>query len=168
VTLTPEQRTYALASFVVIPAVANTVINGVLGWATFRGVGAVPLWSMGPAVGSDLVGTCLFLPFITCLIVTPLTRRHVRNGMVAPFVGLDLPSWLRLGPPRALARGALLGAACLAIVGGATAVALSALGVGPLTLTPLLFLKVAFSVLLGLLVTPVIGLRALADPAPAG
>ena len=166
-TLTSEQRTYALASFVVIPAVANTVINGVIGWATFRGVDAIPLWSTGPAVGSDLVGTCLFLPLFTCLIVTPLTRRHVRNGMVAPLLGLDLPSWLRWGPRGAFARGVLLGVACLAIVGGATAVALSALGVGPLTLTPLLLLKVVFSVLLGLLVTPVIGLRALADPAPA-
>ena len=165
-TLTPEQRTYAIVSFVAVPAIANAVINGALGWATFRSLGAVPLWSIGPAIGPDLVGTTLLLPLITCLIVTPLTRRHVRNGMVTPLPAPKLQGWLGWGPHGALARGALLGGACLAILGGATAVVLSALGVGPLTLTPLLALKVVFSVLLGLLVTPLIGLRALADPVP--
>lgn len=168
--LTGDQRAYALVSFVAVPAVANALINGVLGWATLRGASVIPMWSLGPAIGPDLLGTCFFLPLITCLIVTAITHKHRREGRVTPLRARDaafarsLPGGSSVG---AFKRGLLLGVLALPAAGGATISIFWMLGVDELPLGSLLVFKVIFSVLLGCLVTPVIGLLALADPEPA-
>jgi hypothetical protein len=166
--LTPEQRSYAIVAFGIGPAVANALINGLLGWATFRGVEHVPIWSTGPSVGPDTLGTCFFLPFLTCLIATALTRRDRRQGKVAPLAAFP-PSLqvLRrtLGPlfRRALA----IGLAMFVVVGGLVLAGLSSLDTATMPHGRFLAFKIGFAVALGLVVTPPIGLLALADPLPA-
>jgi hypothetical protein len=162
--LSPAQRSYAMASFVVVPAVANTVINGAVGWLTFGAVERIPMWGLDTAIGPDLLGTCLFLPLITCLIVTALTRKHVRQGTVDPLVGSDVPDWAGFAPRGALGRGLLLGLVSIVAAGGGTLAVLWIVDVGAMDLAPLLVLKVLFAVALGLVVTPIIGILALADP----
>ncbi len=167
VLLSRSQLSYALVGFVLVPAMANFVINGLIGWAIFRNADVVPLWGLGPSVGPDLLGTCFFLPFITCFVVTPLTWRHIRRGTVEPLRELSaVPTWARGALRPVLRRAALLGLASLLVVGGVALASLSALGVSQVGLVPFLVFKVAFSVLLGLVVTPLIGLLALADPVP--
>lgn len=165
--LSPAQLRYALVSFALIPAVANTAINGLIGWVMFRGVALVPVWGLGPSVGPDTLGTCFFLPMFTCLIVTPLTWRHMRRGVVEPLGELAaVPTWARRTLRPLLRRAALLGLACFLVVGPVVWASLSLVGAGEIALAPFLAFKVAFSVLLGLGVTPIIGFFALSDPVP--
>ena len=165
--LSPSQRNYVLVAFALVPAAVNSVINGLLGWAMFRDADFVPLWGFGPSVGPDTLGTCFFLPLITCFVVTPLTWRHIRRGAVEPLREFRaVPTWARSALRPVAWRAALLGFASFLVVGTVVVGGLSVLGVSQVALVPFLVFKVAFSVLLGLVVTPLIGLLALADPVP--
>jgi hypothetical protein len=162
--MTSAQRRYAIVSFVIGPAVANALINGLLGWATFRGVRHVPIWGLGPSVGPDTLGTCFFLPFFTCLIVTAVTRRHVRRGQVPPLV--EVPVVLRtlqgaLG--RLVGRALAVGLTTFVVVGGFVSAVSMSLDTETMTYGSFLTFKIGFSVALGLVVTPPLGLLALAD-----
>ncbi|MFQ5665812.1 MAG: hypothetical protein ACE5I7_05200 [Candidatus Binatia bacterium] len=163
--LSPDQRRYLLLGQCAVPFALNFVINGLIGWGMFRGVAPVPVWGMNSSAGPDTLGTCFFLPAITCLIVTGIVRRHTRRGTVAPLVApASLPRWLRTFHRPLARRAFVLGATCLAVVGGAVAAVLLASGVSEVPHTPFLWFKAAFSAVLGGAVTPAIGLLALADP----
>jgi hypothetical protein len=160
--LTAEQRGYIIVGHCLLAIAINVGINGLIGWLTFRGVDPVPIWGVESSGGPDLIGTSLFLPAITCLIVTPIVRRHVRAGKVAPITAA-LPGWLRPFRRRLPARAAFFGLAGLAGVGGAVAAALLTLGPDAMPLATFLGIKVAYSGALGGLVQPMIGVVALSD-----
>src|SRR5262245_37741695 len=77
-------RRYLLVEQCVGSAVVNFAINAAIAWALFRGLERVPLWGDQSIMG-DTVATSVILPFITALIVTPLARREVRTGRLAPL-----------------------------------------------------------------------------------
>ena len=163
--LNAAQRGYLLVGQVIVPAVINLVLNGAIGFAMFRGASEIPLLGRQSIVG-DTLGTCFFLPAITCLIVTPIVRGHVKKGTAEPMRGA-LPGWLaafrRALVPRALA----LGLAVVVLVGGLVLALFGVLGVESLPFATFLTFKAVFAGLLGGLVTPLIALLALADrPAP--
>lgn len=149
-----------------MPAVINLVLNGAIGFAMFRGASEIPLLGSQSIVG-DTLGTCFFLPAITCLmIVTPIVRGHVKKGTAEPMRGA-LPRWLaafrRALVPRALA----LGLAVMVLAGSLVLTLFAVLGVESLPFAPFLTFKAVFAGLLGGCVTPLIALLALADrPAP--
>lgn len=161
-----DQRRYLLVAHCAGAFSINFALNGAIGFLAFRGVDPVPTWAVASAAGPDLVGTCLFLPAITCWIVTGIVRRHARSGRVTPLAG-PLPRLLApFGRPLA-SRALLFGVAGLALAGGPLALGLVILGPESIALSPFLWSKAAFSAVLAGLVTPLIGLVALADPAPA-
>lgn len=159
--LSAAQRGYLLVGQVIVPAVINLVLNFALGFATFRGTPEVPLLGSQSIVG-DTLGTCFFLPAITCLIVTPIVRGHVRKGTAEPLRGA-LPGWLGAFRHALVPRALALGLAGVALAGGLALVLLAALGVESLAFGPFLGFKAVFAGLLGALVTPLIALLALAD-----
>lgn len=165
--LSSNQRQYLLVGQCVIPFVINFVLNGLIGLAVFRGVNPVPTWGVESSAGPDLIGTCFFLPAITCLIVTPIVRRHVRKGEVERVSGPEnLPSWLRPFQRSLWARAFLFGLAGLGVIGTFAAAALAVVAPAQFELTPFLWLKASFSGVLGGVVTPLIGLVALAEADP--
>jgi hypothetical protein len=165
--LSPNQRQYLLFAQGFIPFVFNFVLNGLIGLAVFRGVNPVPTWGVESSAGPDLIGTCFFLPAITCLIVTPIVRRHIRAGVVERVSGSEgLPSWLRLFQRSLAARAVLFGLAGVAVIGTLVAAVLLAAGPAQFGLTPFVWLKASFSGVLGGAVTPIIGLVALAEAEP--
>ena len=162
--LSSRQRQYLLVGQCLVPFAVNFVLNGLIGLAVFRGLNSVPTWALTPSAGPDTIGTCFFLPAITCLVVTPIVRRHIKRGMVEPLPGsLNLPVWLQPFqvslPRRALSFGLL----CLVLVGGLVAAAFLSVGSAAFSLTFFLWFKASFSALLGAAVTPLIGLVALAE-----
>jgi|SRR5262245_473264 len=162
--LSAAQRGYLFIGQMIVPAVINLVLNGLIAWAMFRGASEVPLFGQQSIVG-DTLGTCFFLPAITCLIVTPIVRGHVRKGM-AERLGA-LPAWLAPFQRGLVARALALGLAGVAVAGSFAVVALLVLGVQTLAFTPFVVAKAVFAGVLGALVTPLIALLALADrPAP--
>jgi len=163
-TLSSGQRRYLLVFQCMVPLAINFVLNGIIGFVVFRGVDPVPTWGIESSAGPDLIGTCFFLPAITCLIVTPLVRGHVRSGMVERASRPeDLPAWLQPFRRSLPIRALLFGFVGIALVGGAVAAGLLSAGPGQFGLNSFLWVKASFSAALGAAVTPIIGLVALAE-----
>ena len=79
----PHQR-FLLIEQGAVPTVFNFALNGAIAWALFRSAEEVPLWGES-SVGVDLLATAFLLPFLTCLIVSAIVARHVRDGKVPPL-----------------------------------------------------------------------------------
>ena len=144
-----------------VPTLFNLVLNGAIAWALFRSATHVPLWGES-SLGVDLLATAFLLPFLTCLIVSPLVRRHVRHGKVPPLPPAQLPhsGWAERS---ALQRALALGAA--GVVFGALPLvwALSLAQAQPLAVHSFVAFKAVWAALLALAVTPVVGWWALAS-----
>lgn len=163
--LSAGQRGYLLVGQVVLPAVINLVLNGAIGFAMFRGASEVPFLGQQSIVG-DTLGTCFFLPAITCLIVTPIVRGHVKKGAAEPLRGA-LPGWLEAFRRTLVPRALGLGLAGVVVAGAIALASFALLGVESLAFGPFLGFKALFAAVLAALVTPLIALLALSDrPAP--
>jgi hypothetical protein len=144
--------------------VLNFFMNGAAAWLTFPPVPSLPFWTRGNCAAFDTLGTSFFLPLVTCLVLTPLTRRSLSpRGAVPALDRAALPSFARWLPANMLARGAALGALSMATVAHATILAGIALGAGALGRGDMALYKAVYTAILGGLVTPLLGLRALAD-----
>lgn len=144
--------------------VLNFFMNGAAAWVTFPPVPSLPFWTRGNCAAFDTLGTSFFLPLVTCLVLTPLTRRALApRGAVPGLPRASLPRYARWLPENLLARGAALGAVSMATVAHATILAGIALGAGALTRGDMAIYKAVYTAALGALVTPLLGLRALAD-----
>ena len=165
--LSSLQRQYLLVAQCVIPFVINFVLNGVIGLLMYRGVDPVPTWGVESSAGPDLIGTCFILPAITCLVVTPLVRRDIRLGKVERATqSQHVPGWLRLFQRPLAIRALFFGLASVMTVGGLAAAVLLSAGPVEFGHSFFLWLKASFGALLGGVVTPIIGLVALAEGEP--
>ncbi len=168
--MSPEHKRFLLVEQGVGSVVVNLAINGLIAFLMFRGAAAVPLWGQ-QSIAGDTIGTTFFLPLITCLIVTPLARRQVLAGRVAPAVGT--PLGLQWMPSRTLWRGATLGVISAVAVAPPAIAALVALGVAQQSFWGFVAFKAVFAAALGAVVTPLIALWAIAgngcqsQPVPA-
>jgi hypothetical protein len=158
VSVSPALRRYLLLEHGVGSAVFNFVLNGVIAWLLFRGVADVPLWGQ-QSIAGDTIGTTLLLPLFTCLIVTPLVRRHLRArdlGVIGWSPTADaLLRWL---PTSTFRRGLLLGAACVVAVAPLAIGTLTALGIAGLPFWGFVTFKAGFAAALALTVQPMIAL----------
>lgn len=160
--LSPAHRKLLLAQALGSVAM-NVPLNGALAWLTFPPIAAMPLWARGPCVAFDTFGTSFFLPLITCLILTPITRRLVRTGVVPPKPREELPALVRFWPENFVGRGALVGLLSAFTVGLPTLVALTLAGAQEMTRGEMAIYKAVYTMILGVIVTPLFGLRAVAD-----
>jgi len=146
-------------------AIFNLLLNAGIAWLMFRQHDSVPFWGR-ESIAGDTLGTCFFLPLFTALIVTPLVRRRIRAGTIEPLHWTRAShAWLGWLPAGTFKRGAVLGLACLAVVGPLTLLLLARASVDALALVPFITFKALFAALLALVVTPVISIWALAVPA---
>lgn len=166
--LNAAQRTFILHEQTIVPAVFNLALNAGLGWVLFRQLQQVPLWG-DPSLAGDIVGTLFFLPFVTCLVVTPLVKRAARAGKV---------QWLSIAPgehpvlrlfPRSLwLRAAFVGFGSVLLLGAPLIGLLAALGVEGWSVGTTVIAKGLYAALIAALVTPYLALYALAGgDAPA-
>ncbi len=146
--------------------VLNVPLNGGAAWATFPPIDALPVFARGNCVAGDTIGTSFFLPLVTCLILTAIVRRLLRGGGIVPLARADLPGFVRFLPANFVGRGALVGLLSALSVGVLTLVLLSVLGPESMTRGQVAVYKAVYTAILGILVTPLFGYRALADVAP--
>ena len=160
-----------------VTAIVNVAVTAVVAWVTVGGVHRVPLWSTEKtSMVSDSLGTLFTLPLITCLLATTAVRRDLRAGNLERISGLGRHQpLLALLPGSRLFRGIALGVACFGILALPVTLLLVAVDLGDLSSTGFVAYKVAFTVVLGAVVTPLVAVRAMADrldpaeraPAPA-
>ena len=159
--MSPEHRRFLLLEQGVGSALFNFVLNGAIAWLLFRSVERVPLWGQ-QSIAGDTIGTCFFLPFFTALIVTPLVRRRVRAGAVAPLEWTREThpplAWLPSGTAK---RGLVLGVICLLALGPLSVWVLGRVGVDELGFWAFVAFKATFAAALALLVTPLISIWAM-------
>lgn len=159
-----QHRRWIIINALLITAVVNLIINGVLAWFSVRTQHGVPIWGL-PAPGktnvlTDTVGTFFFLPLFTCLTCTTAVWREVRAGRMPRLEALAVPSRLAHGRLR---RGAVLGVLTAAIL-SPIAIAVLAIGrLGNVSPTQFVIYKMVLGVLLGAAVTPVIAVLAMTD-----
>ncbi|MBK8251245.1 MAG: hypothetical protein IPK82_01070 [Polyangiaceae bacterium] len=147
-------------------AVFNFFLNAATAYFTFPPIPSLPMFAKGNCVAGDTVGTSFFLPLITCLILTPVTKKIVKSQNIDLVKWSDLPAYARFGPSGAGARGALIGLICAFTIAPLTLGILSAAGFTEMTRFQVTLYKALYTVFLGILVTPVFAVRAFAGPQP--
>jgi hypothetical protein len=168
--LLPDQRRWIVLNGLLVTAAINLVANAVIARVSVGSAATVHLWGVPvldkPSTVIDTVGTFFFLPFVTCLSCTRAIGIERRRGRLSAFRLGDAGPWLRGLPERLLQRGLVLGAVCVAVLSPVALIALLVSGVGDMSRTSFVVYKAVLGVALGLVVTPVIALRAMADPLP--
>jgi len=163
----PElNRRWVLLNAVVATAAINAVVNAALAWLTAVGKGPVPLWAAplsGPSTGLDTVTTLFFLPLITCVLCSAAVRRDMRLGNLPPLDRTYLPGFLARTPEGLLQRGLVFGGCMTAALGPVAVLCLVAADFGDISVGTFVVYKAVLGVGLGLLVTPLIALRAMVD-----
>lgn len=141
----------------------NFFLNGGLAYLTFPPVDKLPLWARGNCIGGDTIGTGFFLPLITCLVLTNVVRRLLKDRKAEPLTRAALPWFVQFYPSNIVARGALCGFLSIALCALPTLLLLTMIGITAMGRGEVTFYKAIYTAVLGTLVTPLLGLRALAD-----
>jgi hypothetical protein len=170
--LSGEHRRYIFWQAIFGAAIVNLVLNAGIAWLSVQGEDSVPRWAVPildrPSTITDTVGTFFILPLLTTLIFTTLARRDIRHGKVESlgWTRASHPFLSRLPVPT-LRRGLMLGAITTALLAPPAVLAIVAIGVGDLSVGEFVTYKAVFGIVLGLVVTPIVALWALAEaPAP--
>jgi hypothetical protein len=169
--LSSAHRRWLLINAVIVATLANAVLTGGAAWLMSRGHSTVGLLSL-PLIGKpsslvDTLGTLFALPLITTLAVTRSVRREQRRGSLAELAPGYLPGRLGRLPVTALQRGLLLGAMCIAVLGPVASALLVGLASAGMSQPDFVLYKACLGASLGVVVTPLIAVFAMADPVPA-
>ncbi|MEZ6062926.1 MAG: hypothetical protein R3C19_21485 [Planctomycetaceae bacterium] len=165
--LTSSQRRYLVLYQCLLPMLINIVVCGLIGAVDYRGLNTLPVLEPPKSVAVDLAATSFLLPFLTCLIATPLVRRDIRRGTVSSLAKKDQQPSAGLPPARMplLLRALLIGGTGAVVVGSAAMIVVSMLPVPTVAVSKFLFWKLTFAGFYGAAVTPFIALLAMAEPA---
>lgn len=162
--VSPAHRRFLLLEQGFGAGVFNAAVNALIAWLSFRGTAVVPLWGQ-QSIGGDTIGTCFLLPLVTVLIATPVCRRRVRAGDLAPIAWTPMMrsvlGWLPTGTVR---RGIVAGAVTTVVAAPAMLLGLRWFGVVAWPLATFIAYKAVFGGLLGAAVTPLVALAAIAAP----
>lgn len=154
---------YLLIGQAVIPFFINIAVNVILGALTFWGQEWVATWSIDKGAVADSIGTCFFLPFITCLIATPIVRHQVAHGAVSRIPPTETPRWARMMSGPVILRAAKFGIAGLLLLAGPVFAAYSLLAGDSIETVRFIAIKATFAGVFGIFATPLIAFVALCD-----
>lgn len=143
------------------PTIPNLVINVLITWLINRSSSTIPVWG-AKSVAQDLMASGFLLPFLVCLIVSPLVARQVRSGKLPPLPLEQLPFWRWFRFP-VWVRGLYLG--ILGVLFGALPL-VWALSIGqarPFPVGSFILFKAVWASMLALLITPIVAWWALAN-----
>jgi hypothetical protein len=169
--LPSDHRRYLFWQAIVGAAIVNLVLNAGIAWLSTLNEHEVPRWAVPfvdrPSTITDTIGTFFILPLVTCLIFTTLAHREMREGKLEPLRWTRATHpFLRRLPAGMLRRGLAAGAITTVILGPLAVLAIIALDVGDLTIGEFVAYKAVLGVALGLFVTPILALWAIAEGPP--
>ena len=162
------QRRWLLTNALLVTAGINVILNALPAWVAARDLDNVPLWTVpligGTGLYTDTLGTLLILPFVTTLLCTTAVWHDRRRGRLPPLRLLPgRIAGLAALPPRRLPRAVVVSLATTSLLAGPAAAALAASAPEGLDSGAFIVYKTALGVCLGVVVTPLIALRAMAD-----
>lgn len=161
--LPPGVFRYLLVGQAVIPFFINLAVNAFLGMLAYRGQDTVMTWALDKGAVADSVGTCFFLPFITCLIATPIVRHQAGRGTVAHIPLADVPRWTQLMSGQLVLRAVRFGVVGIVVFAGPVYVAYNLFAGESIQTTRFIAIKAVFAAVLGILATPLIAYVAMCD-----
>jgi hypothetical protein len=148
-----------------IPLVINVIVNVALGVFTFSSADSVQTWATDKGAVADSIGTCFFLPFITCLIATPIVRFDVARGRVERIPATEMPQWLPLLSGPVILRALKFGLAGLLLLAGPVFGLYAMLSGDSMETSRFIAIKASFAGVFGFLVTPLIAIVEMVDTA---
>jgi hypothetical protein len=165
--LPAPHRRWIVVNAIFATALINLVVNGAVAWLFTLGQSDVPFWARPFSETStlgDTLGTIFVLPLITGLLCTLAVRREVAAGALEAIrPGAPFDSWLARLPPPGLRRDIAFGGIAFSVLALPVSVVLAAIDFGTLSCGQFVAFKVAFAIVLGALVTPLIAICAMAD-----
>jgi hypothetical protein len=148
-------------------AVVNLVINAAVGLMEARGQHRIPIWGISavhPSIITDSLGTLISLPLFTCLICT--TALH-RDGQLPKVEPAALGRLLSLAGVSLGRRAIRMAAITFVAIGPPMVLVLILVTRSGMTHTGFVIYHVALTVVLGVIVTPLVALLAMAaGPTP--
>jgi len=152
----------------VVTAFVNAALNATIAWVSSAGERSVPLVSIPlfqkASTLTDTLGMLFVLPFLTTLLETASIRREQGLGRLAPLrLGPAYARWLSRLPSRPLRRAAVFGLGCLVILGPICALLLFGTDFGRIAQSTFVLYMAIFGVSLGMVVTPLIAVAAMAE-----
>lgn len=159
----PAQRRFLIRDQILAVMVVNLVINGGIAWLSTIGRTHVPLWGL-TGIAADTLATSFLLPYLLCLIDTPLVRKKLARGELSSL-SIDWPAHpvLRWLPRSARARALRLGLFTLATLAPLTLGAIHLAGLAPMTAGRYLLFKTVYATLLAGPLAGIVGYAALAE-----
>lgn len=161
--LSRRQKKYLVINQCLFPIFLNFIINGAIGWLVFHKMTVVPMQNGVSSIASDTLLTCLLLPAITCLAVTPGVRKLVETGKLTSV--RELPLWLQPLNQSLLMKTLMFGVIGFSI-GFAALSMMTHFQVLSAPARQFIFAKALFAGILGGVVGPLITLLAMAQPSP--
>ncbi|HUC38237.1 MAG TPA: hypothetical protein VMR97_14075 [Acidimicrobiales bacterium] len=161
-----QNRRWLIVNAIAGTAVINFVVNAGLAWLGTLGLHKVPVWSIPllqkSSTAVDTLGTFFLLPVTTCLLCTLAVRTEQRRRGLPAIDQMFVGRAARL-PRHPLRRGVVLGAATAVVLSPLAGVALVVTHLGDVTTRGFILYAAVLGVALGLLVTPLVALLAMAD-----
>jgi hypothetical protein len=163
--LPAAHRRWIIINAVVIAAFINAALSALIAWGSAASEDDVPLWAAplvgGPSTAVDTVGTFFVLPFLTTLIITTVVRAELRHERLPPLG--EAPRWVERLPRTRVRRGAVIGLACMLVLGPPAVAILAAIDFGDISVGEFVLYKAIVGIVLGAIVTPPIALAAMRD-----
>jgi hypothetical protein len=167
----PEpNRRWLVVNGIFVTALINIMVNAAIDFASLGARDSVPMWGaplVGPSVLWTVVGTLFLLPLFTCALATGAIRRDIRRGSIERIEPDGAHGWNGRLPAGRWRRGAEIGGLAVIVLGPPTLLLLAILGFPGLDRGQYVAWQTAYAVLLGMIVTPLIALAAMADPEDA-
>jgi hypothetical protein len=158
-----ETVRYLLIGQTIVPFFINIAVNIFIGALTFWGQDSVETWTWDKGAAADSIGTCFFLPFITCLIATPIVRSQSRNGTAPQLSEPDIPRWTQLMGGPLLLRATKFGIVGMLLFAAPVYVAYSAFAPNTIESFRFIAIKSLSAGLYGIFATPLIAFVAMCD-----
>ncbi|MEI2702250.1 MAG: hypothetical protein V9E83_07600 [Baekduia sp.] len=163
-----EHRRWIIVNAVLVTALLNVVINAVIARLSALGMDEIPVWGWpllgGTTIATDTAGTFFVLPFVTSLLVPLGIQFEIRRERLRPIAGVaQLPTVLRRLPDPVLKRALVTGAAVFALGGPLSLLGVALADLEPMSVQTFVVYKAVLGVALGLIVTPPIAMRAMAQ-----
>jgi len=167
--LSPVNRRWIIRYALLMTAVVNIVVNGLLAWLStigrsHLGLIAVPLLG-APSLVTDTLGTFVILPITTTLLCSAGVRGYQRRGLLDPIPSTSLGPmrWIDRLPSGDLRAGVVLAVLSVGLFAPGSCALLVGLASGGVSRASFVIYKVLLGVALGAVVTPVVAVRAMAQ-----